>query len=268
MANSLGKIKVAVLPLDIVWANRQANFDEVEKRLAEMDRDTDIVVLPELFSTGYIQDESLMADIAESSDGETMKFVRRMVREHSCAIAGSFFARENDVYCNRGFFVEPPDGDAVFYDKRHLFSLSMESKLYGQGKRRPPVVRFRGWNISLIVCYDLRFPVWCRNDRQRYDMMLVPANWPVARKYAWDHLLMARAIENQAVYVGADRSGKDDFGCYDDMALIADAMGKPIHSVAPSGFVYAVFDKAELEKIRRKLPFGNDADDYCIPDCH
>ena len=102
----------------------------------------------------------------------------------------------------------------------------MEHKVFASGDKQPPVVRYRGWNISLIVCYDLRFPVWCRNNRQSYDLMLVPANWPSSRGYAWKHLLIGRAIENQAVYVGANRGGSDDFGDYDGLSFVVNGLGK------------------------------------------
>lgn len=254
--------KIAVIPLDIAWADFEENLTAVEKWMKAVDSDTDLVVLPELFSTGFVQEKEALRVLSENISGRTLEFIGSLARRYHMAIAGSYLFFAGTRYYNRGFFVES-SGDEKFYDKRHLFSLSAENELYSRGDSVPFSVRYRGWNISMVICYDLRFPVWCRNKNMNYDIMLVPANWPTSRRHAWETLLKARAIENQAVYVGADRSGSDDFGDYDSMALIIDETGHQISSVEPaSGIVYAKFDKSRLEENRRKFPAGLDADNY------
>lgn len=271
-------IKIAVLPLNIAWADIEKNLLNVAEKLSCIHRGTDILVLPELFSTGFIQDESIMHDMARKSAEMSMTAVKLWSSHLNMAIAGSFMASIGSKIVNRGFFVEP-SGETTLYDKRHLFCLSAESRIYTEGSALPPVIRFRGWNISMIVCYDLRFPVWCRNDGQRYDLLLVPANWASARGYAWRQLLIARAIENQAVVVGANRSGHDDYGDYDFQSFIFDPFGKQIapcikgnggnepdvlctSSVRTDDFIYADYTISQLEKVRSYLPVGRDADRF------
>lgn len=256
------RLKIATYPMKIAWADPEENLRDVEAMAHKVSADTDILVLPELFSTGFVQDSEVISALAEPTGGSTISRIKELSRNYGFAIAGSFLCRIGDKYYNRGFFIEP-SGEETYYDKRHLFSLSLEHKVFAAGCSRPPVIRYRGWNISLIVCYDLRFPVWCRNQRNSYDIMLVPANWPSSRGYAWRQLLIGRAIENQAVYIGANRGGSDDFGDYENLSLAVDGLGAVV-SVNDNGLVYAVFDHDELLKIRSKLPFGNDADDFAI----
>lgn len=282
-------IKVAVLPLAISWCDCESNMAMVTENLQRLEPGTDIVVLPELFSTGFIQDQALIERMATVHGESTIDAVRQLSRRHNVAIAGSVLVKENGNYLNRGFFAEP-SGEITYYDKRHLFCLSPEAQIFSQGAALPPVVRFRGWNISLVICYDLRFPVWCRNKGNRYDMLIVPANWPSSRGYAWKQLLIARAIENQAVVVGADRSGRDDYGEYDYMAYVFDPAGHEIspcdktagengkfpgdasspdaaEKVActprkPQDIFYATYTIDELNRMRRRLPVGADADSF------
>lgn len=254
------------LPLDIAWARPQANLDAVADAMSRMPRGVDLVVLPELFSTGYINDPKLLDSIAETNTGSTMNFIHALAKRYNCAIAGTFLARTAHRVYNRAFFIEP-SGDETFYDKRHLFSLSSENKTFAPGQRRIPIIRFRGWNIAMIVCYDLRFPVWCRNRRYAYDALLVPANWPMAREYAWKHLLIARAIENQAYVVGANRGGRDDYGEYEGMSDIYDAMGKPVGEqlAGVPGAVIATMHREIIDQWRTRFPAAADADDFDIP---
>lgn len=260
------KLKIAAIPLKIAWADRDENLNIVENSLRQLSRDTDIVVLPELFSSGFIQDPDVMTSIAEPTSGETMTRIAQLAAQYGVAIAGTFLCKVGNKIYNRGFFVEP-NGEETFYDKRHLFSLSSERDSFTAGASLPESVRFRGWNIAMVVCYDLRFPAWCRNRKtgSMYDVMLVPANWPTSRGLAWRSLLSARAIENQAIYVGANRGGSDDYGEYDDSTFIYDPIGEMISTVdESSGIVYATVDKEDLDHLREKLPFANDADDIVI----
>ncbi len=232
--------------------------------MATLPADTDIVVLPELFSTGFIDDPALMETIAETNGGNTIHTITELARKYNVAIAGSMAARTGHRFYNRAFFIEP-SGEETYYDKRHLFSLSSEAKVFTPGSDNIRAVRFRGWNIALAVCYDLRFPAWCRNVGLKYDIMLFPANWPEARGYAWKHLLIARAIENQAVVVGANRGGADDYGQYDGLTYIFDGMGMPTgHTLPDSDIVYAEMSLDDLRKARTRFPVSRDADDLSI----
>jgi len=257
-------LRIAAIPVDIIWSDKQANLISVERSLASLPAGTDIAVLPELFSTGFANDPTLMADLAETNSGPTMQAVLSLARRYNVAIAGTFVAKSGHKIYNRGFFVEP-SGDETFYDKRHLFCVSAEAKIFAQGTDRIPVVRFRGWNVAMIICYDLRFPAWCRNRDMAYDVLLVPANWASARSYAWEHLLIARAIENQAVVVGANRAGSDDYGDYDRLSFIFDAAGRQIsYPLEGSNTVFAQVSLDDLARDRRRLPVSQDADDYTL----
>lgn len=257
-------ITIAVLPLDIVQADKNANLHNVETLMQSIDPATDVVVLPELFSTGFIADHDAMCKLSETDTGITIDAIHKLAARHNMAICGSFLARTGESYYNRAFFIEP-SGEETFFDKRHLFALSRESVMLSPGCSSVPLIRFRGWTFSMIVCYDIRFPVWCRNTDMAYDVMLVPANWPQSRRYAWEHLLIGRAIENQAYYIGADRSGNDDYGCYDDMTVAVDFYGREIGvRDASAGIVYVRTDRQAIEKARKSMPTMLDADIFTI----
>ena len=157
----MSKLKIAVVQQDIAWADKEENLISTASNLNRVAPDTDLVVLPELFTTGFVQDPDLMERLAEGNDGHTMDDVHRWAKYFRFAVCGSYLAKENGKYYNRAFFVEP-GGDEYFYDKRHLFSLSGEDKIYTRGEKESPVIRYMGWNMKLFVCYDLRFPVWCK----------------------------------------------------------------------------------------------------------
>lgn len=260
----MNNLKVVAIPLNIAWADVDENVFATRNILDRIDKDTDIVVLPELFSTGFISTADLLFKFAEDAGASpTLKKIRRWAKKYNFAIAGSLLVREGDEFFNRGFFIEP-SGDEYFYDKTHLFNLSSESKNFTAGSQTVPVIRYRGWNIALAICYELRFPAWLRNIGNRYDVLLLPANWPAKRSYAWEHLLIARAIENQAYVVGANRSGKDDGGEYDNQTFIFDYLGKPVHrriSESPE-IVSAVFDREKLNAFRESFPVADDADRF------
>lgn len=258
------KLRVAALPLAIEWADKDANIAAVEKALEKLPAGTDVIVLPELFSTGYSDDPDVLAALAERNTGATVDKIKEWAARTGAAIAGSYLASTHPKIYNRGFFIEP-SGEETFYDKRHLFSLSKEAQLFAPGDERPRIVRFRGWNISLIVCYDLRFPVWCRCRQGEYDLLLVTANWPKARGYAWEHLLIARAIENQCCVVGANRGGSDVYGDYAGLTYIFDGRGMAVGVQPPdSPFIVADLDGERQESYRRNFPVLNAADDFLI----
>lgn len=212
-------IRVAALPMNIVWADKEANFRTLRIAMESLPEHTDIVVLPELFSTGYADKPEVLEELAERNTQATVDILKHLAAEYSVAMSGSFLARTAHHIYNRGFFIEP-NGDETFYDKRHLFSLGSECRNLAPGVEPIRSVRFRGWNVAMIICYDLRFPAWCRNRHNDYDLLLVPSSWPQSRGYAFEHLLIARAIENQCAVVGADRGGQDEYGAYDGLTRI------------------------------------------------
>ncbi len=255
-------MKVAIIPHDIVWADKEDNLLTIADMLGRIDSDTDIVVLPEMFATGFVTDMSIVSSLAEPNTGKTIEMMHRLSQKHNFAICGSFIAATADGYYNRAFFIEP-SGDEAFYDKKHLFSIGDEGKVYNSGEFKSPIIRFRGWNINLVVCYDIRFPLWCRAIDNNYDILVAVANWPQSRSYAWNQLLIARAIENQSYVVGANRSGNDDYGAYSiDDSIIVDFKGHKINNGAKSNVIYAVLDKNKLQEFRAKFPVWKDSDRF------
>lgn len=258
-------MSIAAIELDIVWADPEENLRRVADILNRLPSDIELAVLPEMFSTGFIPDPILIKELAEGHTASTLNALRGMAESHNIAIAGSILAGDGDgkVY-NRGFFMTP-DGREIFYDKRHLFRLSAESALYTGGAERPKVIEYNGWNISLVVCFDLRFPVWMRNTDEQYDCLLIPANWPHVRRYAWEHLLIARAIENQSVVVGANRGGRDDYGDYDCLSFIYDEMGQPVgERLEGLPVVVARPSLSKIKSFRKHLPITLSADRFDI----
>lgn len=273
------RLRVSILAMDIAEGRVDENLSRASRMLADIPGDTDLAVLPELFTTSFMRDREGMARIAMSEADRTLRAVRAMAVEFNCAIAGSFIAdcygSESDGslpedaprMVNRGFLVKP-DGTALFYDKRHLFCLSPESRLLKSGSEKPLGTELKGWNVSLIVCYDLRFPVWCREASRNSDLLLVPANWPSAREYAWRQLLIARGIENQEYVIGAERSGSDAFGDYDGMSMVVDPLGRPVETRTKATefgpVISAVLSHDYITTCRRKMPFLNDADSFRV----
>ncbi len=253
---------VAVLSLDIVRGDKNANFTRLENCLSQLPQGTDLLVLPELFSTGYIKEETEAKSLAETEYGDSIQRLKKIASDRNLALCGSFLSNTAHLLFNRAFFIEP-DGEISFYDKRHLFCISEESKVCHRGVRLSPVVRYRRWNIALAICYDIRFPAWLRNKDNKYDLLVVPANWPTKRQYAWEHLLKARAIENQAYVIGANRSGEDSFGQYDGSTYIVDYMGKTMGD-QNGVLTIAALSKSSLEKYREHFPVWKDADDIDI----
>ena len=287
------RLKVAALSLDILTGDTDENLYNAAHVIQRVDRDTDLIVLPELFSTGWQADSTFVDTLAEDFESSpTLAAIRQWAAQRHCAIAGSMLARDNNrhVY-NRAFLVEP-SGEVTTYDKHHLFSPGEEKNLINPGTTQSPIIRFRGWNICLSVCYDLRFPVWSRNRGMRYDLMIYPANWPQKRQNAWKTLLAARAIENLAYVIGTNRSGTDQFGCYDNMTAIYDYIGREIgttplrnyplqgdtlnddntlgdtlpdpDSMIPDIIRYATLDKLALTKFRADFPVYLDADPFTL----
>lgn len=229
-------LRTAIISLNIVDADKNANLQNTRNAISSLTRaEIDIAVLPELFSTGYVDDIQLVRRLAENNSGPTLTELKELSSTTNIAICGSFIATDDDGrnFFNRCFFITP-GGELTTYDKRHLFILGREAEIFTAGSNMPPVAQYRGWKIALAVCYDLRFPCWLRNrvtdGNLSYDLLLLPANWPQDRGYAWHQLLIARGIENQAYIVGANRSGEDKFGLYDGLTEIVDYKGRVMKS--------------------------------------
>lgn len=259
-------LKIAIIQLDIANGDKQANILSIADKLHRVEKDTDLVVLPELCTTGFLLDTEAMEKLAEPTSGLTMDTMYRYAQVFNMAICGSFIAKVGTKYYNRGFFIEP-SGEETFYDKRHLFSMSNEARFFSPGETVCPPIRFRGWNINMIICYDMRFPAWCRNKENSYDILVAPANWPTSRVYAWRQLAIARAIENQCFVIGANRMGTDEFGEYPGDSIIVDYVGHPVGRYnVEEGIVYATFTKDGMESLRTKFPVWKDADRIEIVD--
>ncbi len=257
-------LKIAAPRHDIVAADVHENLITAAATLNHVDRDTDVVVLPELFSTGFVANPEVARAVAEGNDGHTIDDVTRWASYFGFAIAGTFMATDGSRLYNRAFFVEP-SGDRYFYDKHHLFSLGTEAELLTAGTTPSPVIRYRGWNFKMFVCYDLRFPVWCRKRDNEFDVMLFPANWPEARLYQFHQLLSARAIENNAIVVGANRVGSDAGGVYPvNGSAIFDLLGHSVGSTDHHGTLYATFDYDRLNRQRDAIPTYREADRFTL----
>ncbi len=259
-------LRIALIEDYIAWADKDANMQQLERNLRNIPEGTDLVVLPELFTTGFlVGNRDQAAALAERNTGATMQRLHELAQHYGTAFAGTFLAHTAGLLFNRAFFVEP-NGDDTFYDKRHLFSFAGEDKVYKQGHTASPIVRFRGFNIKLITCYDVRFPVFCRNVNNNYDLLLVMANWPKAREAAWRQLLLARAIENEAYVCGVNRCGTDDGGIEysEGSSMIIDFKGKPITERGSSPIIAADLSLPALARFREKFPAWADADPFTL----
>lgn len=248
-------MKITLVQSDIVWADPAANRERMEALLSQVG-ETDIIVLPEMWSTGFAVEPR---GIAESADGASLRWMKKTARERRCAVAGSIAVEDEGKYHNRFCFVEP-DGRTTAYDKHHLFTYGGENKCFTAGESRV-VVSFRGVRILLQVCYDLRFPVFSRNH-QDYDMILYVASWPTSRLDAWLTLLKARAIENQCYVAGVNRVGTDPACAYCGGTTLYDAYGRVVVQCKTDReeVVTAETDLEELERFRQKFPVLKDAD--------
>lgn len=251
------KLKVAACQVDMEWENTLKNLERLEPVVAAAA--ADIVVLPEMFATGFKLRPSV---VAEPEEGPVLTTMRRWAAQYDRAIVGSAVIAEGACYRNRMFFVEP-SGRVVRYDKHHLFRPGGEGRDYTPGDRRV-VVEFRGWRLLLIVCYDLRFPVWIRN-RGDYDAILCCASWDEARRDVWRTLLRARAIENQCYVVGVNRVGVDPDAAYVGDSAIIDFRGATLVDAGDGErTIFAELDSEARADFRAKFPVWEDADDFLL----
>ena len=255
------ELNIVAIQAKLTWENPAVNLLFFEQKIAQLDSDTDLIVLPEMFSTGFTMQP---ASIAQTMKGSSVLWMIATARANNLAIVGSIVVQENNQYFNRAIFVHS-NGLIDTYDKRHLFSLAGEDILYTSGSKRL-IVHFKGWRICPLICYDLRFPVWTRNSNE-YDLLVFMANWPTPRIDAWDSLLKARAIENMSYCIGVNRVGEDTNGYkYNGHTTAYDFLGKEIASTSEGkeDLLQCVISKSKQHEIRQKLNFLNDQDSFVI----
>ena len=266
------KLIITTIQTNLHWENKTANLEMLEKKILGITEKTNVVLLPEMFSTGFSMQPALFA---ETMEGETVNWMRHLAKQKNIILGGSIMVSENDVYFNRFVWMQP-NGQYGFYDKRHCFSLAGEDQHYGFGSKRT-IASVGGWRINLQICYDLRFPVWSRQQVQQdeqnnfnpeYDVLVYVANWPERRSNAWKTLLQARAIENQSFVFGVNRVGNDGNQIYHSGdTMVVDPLGEVLYQNSHNEDVHTItIEKNKLREVREKLPFWKDADGFMIVD--
>ena len=269
MSTQSETLNITIVQHDLKWEDKKSNLERFENKIKEHNDKMEIVFLPEMFSTGFSMQPSIHA---ETMEGETVQWMKRVAAEKRIIIAGSLMIKENENFYNRLVWMLP-NGESGVYDKRHLFAYAGEDEHYASGNKRL-IASVKGWKINLQVCYDLRFPVWARqtvpiteNDSDpEYDVLVYVANWPEKRVHAWKTLLQARAIENQCYVVGVNRVGNDANGNhYTGDSMIVDPLGQPLYHAGDKEeiFTYTLM-LDHLNQVREKLPFLKDADPFII----
>ncbi len=253
-------MNVALIQSPLIWERPDQNLSYFQAKINSLDQNIDLIVLPEMFTTGFTMQPAL---VAETMDGITVNWMIKMAKERNLAITGSIVILENKHHYNRLLFVFP-DGALQFYDKRHLFTLAGEDKAYTPGSQKL-LVDYLGWRICPLICYDLRFPVFARNT-ETYDLLIFVANWPKSRINAWDILLQARAIENMSYVIGVNRTGEDaNKNQYPGHSQVLDYLGNYLVEPQEDEGVSVVFlDKQKMLETRAKLGFLNDKDTFEI----
>ncbi|MBN2664082.1 MAG: amidohydrolase [Bacteroidales bacterium] len=253
-------LKFTIFQSDIRWNNKNQNLNIFSEALHKIP-DTDIVIFPELFDTGFVTD----VNILKKDENELSKsWLIKTAAMHNFYLGATSLYHENGKYYNR-FFVASPHNKLFYYDKKHLFAIAGEADHISSGNKRT-VINIDNWKLNLLVCYDLRFPVWARNKND-YDVLIYPANWPISRIAQWRALLIARAIENQAYTVGINRIGSDNHGfVYSGKSLIVNPKGEIIYEAKENkqDMYTATFDYNYLQKLRKNFPVLKDADDFLI----
>jgi len=251
-------LKITIIQTDIIWENIQANLEKYSEIVSGIE-ETDVIVLPEMFTTGFsMQPEKLK----ESMEGISVMWMKKTAESKNASVVGSLIIEENGKIFNRAVWVFP-DGNIQFYDKHHLFTLGEEHLHYSQGNKIT-VVEFKGWRFCPLICYDLRFPVWSRNT-ENYDILIYMANWPSPRRHHWKSLLVARAVENMSYCVGVNCTGVDGAG----LEYLGDSA-----FVSPKGYAEFMGENEgvqtfeishdELHDYRKKFPFLEDQDEFQI----
>jgi omega-amidase len=251
-------MEVAIIQSSLYWENPRQNRNYFDEKINTIN--SDLIVLPEMFTSGFTMNP---VNVAETMQGETMMWLKSLAKAKKTAITGSLVIKENNNFYNRMVFVFP-SGEIQFYDKKHLFTLAGEDKVYTSGSQKN-IVAYLDWKICLQVCYDLRFPVFSRNSED-YDLLIYVASWPKIRTNAWDALLKARAIENMCYAIGVNRIGEDNNGYqYIGHSQVIDFLGNYIvEPVESESILFAELNKEKMLQTRQKLGFLNDRDAFEI----
>ncbi|WP_299984447.1 amidohydrolase [uncultured Pontibacter sp.] len=254
-------LRVTIIQTSLHWQDAAANRAMFSEKLAAVAPATDLIVLPEMFTTGFSMDA---AGLAEDAEGPTLQWMKEEAARYNAVITGSVIVQEGEQYFNRLYWVRP-DGTYQHYNKRHLFRMAKEHHTYTPGQEKL-LVELKGWKICPLVCYDLRFPVWSRNVGSEYDLLLYVANWPKPRANAWSILLQARAVENLSYVVGVNRVGTDGNGhpYSGDSAVIHPKGYKLLETAEVEGIHTITLNKKELTDFREAFPAHLDADDFTL----
>ncbi|WP_187264527.1 amidohydrolase [Pontibacter beigongshangensis] len=252
-------LTVTIVQTALHWQDAAQNRQMFADKLAAAAPKTDLIVLPEMFTTGFSMNAP---ELAEAPAGETLAWMQQQAKTHNAVLTGSLIVQQEQAFYNRLLWVQP-DGSYHTYDKKHLFRMAKEHHTYSPGNEHL-VVELKGWRIRPLICYDLRFPVWSRNVRNSYDLLLYVANWPEARKLAWSTLLQARAIENLAYTIGVNRVGTDGNGIpySGDSAIIHPKGVKLLETSQQEGIFTVTLNQQELTDFREKFPAHLDADEF------
>ena len=261
----MSTLTITTIQSNLFWEDKTANLQMLQQKIDSIEEKTEIIILPEMFTTGF----SMQAEqLAETMDGETVEWMKTISNKNGIVLTGSVMIEEAGKYYNRLIWMLP-NGQYGYYDKRHLFAYGEEDQHYSAGNKRL-IASVKGWKINLQVCYDLRFPVWARQKPEEgvaeYDLLIYVANWPERRSHAWKTLLCARAIENQCYVVGVNRVGDDAKNIhYSGNSLVIDPMGQVLYHMADEEDINTItLSKEKLVEVRTKFPFLNDADDFTI----
>ncbi|UGU14206.1 amidohydrolase [Sinomicrobium kalidii] len=252
-------IKTALIQTPLIWEDPGANRQALRKKIDSLDKNTDLVVLPEMFTSGFTMKPER---VAETMAGETLSWIKETAVKNNVAITGSVVIAEDGKYYNRLLFTHP-DGKVEHYDKKHTFTLAGENKVYHTGKERL-VVEYKGWKLCPLICYDLRFPVWARNT-DAYDVLLFVANWPLPRISSWDILLRARAVENLCYCIGVNRIGRDHNGNeYPGHSAVYGVLGEQLAFSEKEEIIYTTLERDKITHYRNKLQFLEDRDEFIL----
>lgn len=268
----MSSLTITIIQTNLHWEDKTANLLMLEEKINQISQATELVILPEMFTTGFSMNPNALA---ETMEGETIQWMKTTAIKNRIILTGSLIIKENDQFFNRLIWMLP-NGESGFYNKRHRFGFAGEDKQYSAGNKRL-IAAVKGWKINLQVCYDLRFPVWTRqqlptnNQNQvepEYDLLINVANWPERRSHAWKTLLCARAIENQCFVVGVNRIGKDGNGIYHSgNSMVIDPLGEVLYHLADEEDVFTItLQKETVDQTREKFPFWKDADSFRILD--
>lgn len=256
-------LRITMIQTFLHWEDRHKNLAHFNEKINEISQPTDVIVLPEMFTTGFTMNPS---ELAEEHGGQGLQWMIQKAKEKHCAVVGSIAVKESGHYYNRLYWVHP-DGSVLHYDKRHLFSMANEHLHYRAGDKKI-IVNYNGWKICPLICYDLRFPVWSRNTpSEEYDVLLYVANWPEVRRHPWQQLLVARAIENQSYVVGVNRIGHDGhLTAHSGDSCVINARGENIsHLLAHEDNTETVeLSYSELMAYRKTFPVLSDADHFSM----